>query len=52
MSIGNTKMKRIGGGELEVDFNTINLKAQDFDGYTGEALPNDLVRAAMTKEMS
>ena len=45
-------LRKVGGGESEVDFNTINLKAQDFDKYTGEALPNDFVRAAMIKELS
>ena len=49
---GKTNMQKVGGGELEVNFNTINLKAQYFDEYTGEALPNALVRAATIKEMS
>ena len=52
ISIGKTKMKKIGGGEVEVDFNTMNFKTQYFDEYTGEPLPNDLVRAAMIEEMS
>jgi hypothetical protein len=52
ISIGKTKMKKVGGGEIEVDFNTMNLKTQYFDEYTGEPLPNHLVRAAMIEEMS
>ena len=51
VSIGKTKMQKIGGGELEVGFNTINFKAEYFDEYTGEALPNDLVRAAMIENL-
>ena len=50
VSIGKTKMK-VGGGEIEVDFNTINFKTQYFDEYTGEPLPYHLVRAAMIEEM-
>ena len=52
VSIGKSKMKRVGGGEVEVDFNTLNFKSQYFDEYTGEPLPNHLVRAAMIEEMS
>ena len=52
VSIGKTKMKRVGGGEAEVDFNTLNVKSQYFDEYTGEPLPNHLVRATMIEEMS
>ena len=39
VSAGKTKMKKVGGGEIEVDFNTLNFKAQYFDEYTGEPLP-------------
>ena len=52
ISIGKTKMKKVGGGEIEVYFNTMNFKTQHFDEYTGEPLPNHLVRAAMIEEMS
>ena len=52
VSIGKNKMKTNGGGEIEVDFYTIKLKTQYFDEYTGEPLPNHLVRAAMIEEMS
>ena len=50
VSIGNTKMKKVGGGEIKVDFNTISFKTRYFDEYTGEPLPNHLVRAAMMEE--
>ena len=46
------RAQRVGGGEIEVDFNTINVKTQYFNEYTGEPLPNHLVRAAMIEEMS
>ena len=49
--IGKTKTKKVGGGEIEVDFNTISVKTQYFDEYTGEPLPNQLVRAAMIEEV-
>ena len=45
-------MKRVGGGEVEVDFNTLKFKSQYFDECTGEPLPNHLVRAAMIEETS
>ena len=44
--IGKTEMQKLGGGESKIDFKTINLNARYFDEYTGEALPNDVVRAA------
>ena len=40
-------MQKVGGDDIEVDFDTINFKTQHFDEYTGEPLPNHLVRAAM-----
>ena len=52
VSIGKTKMKKIGGGEIEVDFNIITFKTQYFDEYTSEPLPNHLVRAEISKDMS
>ena len=52
VSIGNTKMQKVGGGEIEVDFNTIKFKTQYFDEYTSEPLPNRLVHAAMIEDMS
>ena len=52
MSIGKTKIKKVGGGELQVEFNTANSKTQYYDECTDEAPPNELVRAAMTEEMS
>ena len=45
-------MQKVGGGEIEVDFNTISFKTRYFDEYTGEPLPNHLVRAAMIEETS
>ena len=45
-------MQKAGRGELQVRFNTINFKAQHFDEYTGEALPNDSVKAAKVEEKS
>ena len=52
VSIRKSKMKKVGGGEIEVVFNTINFKTRYFDEYTGEPLPNHLVRAAMIEDMS
>ena len=42
MPIGKTKMNKVDGGELHVDFSTENIKTQDFDEYIGEPLPKDL----------
>ena len=50
--MAKTKMQKVGAGEIEVDFNNINFKTQYFDEYTGEPLPNHLVRAAMIEETS
>ena len=44
-------MHKACGGEIEVDFNTIDFKTQHFDECTGEPLPNHVVRAAMIEEM-
>ena len=52
VSIGKIKMKRVGSGKVEVDFNTLNFKSQYFVECTGEPLPNHLVRTAMIEEMS
>ena len=52
VSISKNKMQKVGGGELQVELTTINFKAQYFDENTGEALPNDLVRAARIEEKS
>ena len=35
-------MEKVSGGEIEVDFNTLNFKTRYFDEYTGEPLPNHL----------
>ena len=51
VSIGKSNMQKVGGGEIEADFNAINVKTQCFDEYTGEPLPNHLVRATMIEEM-
>ena len=45
-------MQTTGGGQQEVVFTKENFKSQYYDEYTGEPLPNDLVRAAMIEEMS
>ena len=50
--LGRTVMQTTGGGQQEVVFTKDNFKAQYYDEYTGEPLPNDLVRAAMIEEMS
>ena len=50
--IGKTKVKKLGGGTLDIDFDLLRFKAQYFDEYTGGILPNDLVRAAMIEEMT
>ena len=52
VSIGKTKLKKVGGSKVKVDFNTLNFETQYFDEYTGEPMPNHLVRAAMIEEMS
>ena len=52
VSIGKTKMQKAGGGETELDLNTIKFKTQCFDECTGEPLPNHLVRAAMIEGVS
>ena len=45
-------MQTTDGGQQEVVFTEDNFKAQYYDEYTGEPLPNHLVRAAMIEEMS
>ena len=50
--IGKTKVKKLGGGSLDVEFDLVNFKAPYFDEYTGEILPNYLVHAAMIEEMT
>ena len=50
--LGRTVMQTTDGGGQEVVFMEDNFKAQYFDEYTGEPLPNHLVRAAMIEEMS
>ena len=44
-------MQKLGGGEIEVDINTIHFKTRYVDEYTGNPLPNHLVRVAMVEEM-
>lgn len=50
--IGKTKVKKLGGGSIDIDFDLVMFKAQYFDEYPGDILPNDLVREAMIEEMT
>ena len=42
----------MGGGSLPIEYSSHNFKTIYRDEYTGEELPNDLVRAAMEEELN
>ena len=45
-------MKQMTGGDMQVVYDQINFKKAYYDEYTGEQLPEDLVRAAIIEELN
>ena len=47
-----SSIKKTGGGRVEVKWDDSNFKAQYKDEYTGDVLPQDLIKAAIIEELS
>lgn len=50
--LGATKITKVEGGKLNIDFNDLKLKAKHYREYNGKEVDQVLVLAAMMEEMS
>ena len=50
--LGTCKMKKTTGGTRQIVYDQINFKKAYYDEYTGEQLPEELVRAAIIEELN